>query len=270
VGAAGGWGFGAVPPRDRVRLGIIGTGRQGRGLIGSFMKQPDAELAVLCDVYRPSLDDALRVVARRDSERAAPQIESDFRRVLERKDIDAVVIGSPDHWHALMTVEACRAGKDVYVEKPTAVAIEEGAKMVEAARKYKRVVQVGTQQRSGAHFQKAVEVVRSGALGKITFVRTWNNGNLTPDGYGNPPDGAARRARLGHVARPRAAAPLQRQSLRRSARRVLDLPLVLGLRGRDDDRLGGAPARHRALGDEGRLAADRDGHGRQARALRQP
>jgi predicted dehydrogenase len=178
----------AVAASDRVGLGFIGPGRQGRGLLGSFLRQPECDVVALCDVYKPSLDEALATIAKRDPERRAPQLESDFRRVLDRKDVDAVVIASPDHWHALQTVMACQAGKDVYVEKPISVAIDEGRKMVEAARKHKRVVQVGTQQRSGVHFQKAVEVVKSGRLGKITFVRTWNYGNATPGGIGNPPD----------------------------------------------------------------------------------
>ena len=112
----------------------------------------------------------------------------DFREILADKSIDAVCIATPDHWHAYMTVEACKAGKDVYVEKPVATTIEEASKMVEAARKYNRVVQAGTMQRSAAHFQKAVELVRSGELGKITFVRTWNYGHQAAEGIGNPPD----------------------------------------------------------------------------------
>ena len=108
--------------------------------------------------------------------------------MLAADDIDAVCLGTPDHWHAYMTVEACKAGKDVYVEKPISVTVHEGRMMVEAARKYKRIVQVGTQQRSARHFQKAVEIVRSGRLGKISFVRTWNYGNEYPRGIGSPPD----------------------------------------------------------------------------------
>ena len=106
------------------------------------------------------------------------------------KSIDVVCVATPDHWHAYMTVEACKNGKDVYVEKPIAVAVEEGRKMVQAARKYNRVVQAGTMQRSGDHFQKACEIVRSGQLGKISFVRTWNYGSMPVEGIGNPPDEA--------------------------------------------------------------------------------
>src|SRR5262249_31704000 len=109
-------------------------------------------------------------------------------RILDRKDIDAVIVSTPDHWHALQTVWACQAGKDVYVEKPIATSIVEGRKMVDAARHHQRVVQGGTQQRSAEHFQKVVELVRGGAVGQVSEVRTWNFGNSFPDGMGNAPD----------------------------------------------------------------------------------
>ena len=99
-------------------------------------------------------------------------------------------ISTPDHWHAYMTVEACKAGKDVYVEKPSFVYIDEGPKMVEAARKYRRVVQAGTMQRSGMFFQKAREIVKSGELGDITFCRAFQAGTTKKEGWGNPPDTA--------------------------------------------------------------------------------
>ena len=123
------------------------------------MAQPDVEVVSVCDVYQPNLEKAIARSARGPNNQpgslpAAKGIK-DFREVLADKSIDAVCIATPDHWHAYMTVEACKAGKDVYVEKPISVVIEEGRKMVQAARKYDRVVQVGTQQRSGIHFQKA-------------------------------------------------------------------------------------------------------------------
>ncbi len=166
---------------DKIRVGFIGLGRMGRSSLGIALKVPDIEVAALCDVYKPNLEQALK---------QAPQakVYKDFRDLLAAKDIDAVNISTPDHWHAYMTVEACKAGKDVYVEKPISVAVEEGRIMVQAARKYNRVVQVGTQQRSGVHFAKARDIVRSGRLGKISFVRTWNYGNQYPEGIGNPPD----------------------------------------------------------------------------------
>ena len=119
--------------------------------------------AALCDVYQPHLERAEAAARRGGFE---PKSVKDFREVLADKSIDAVCISTPDHWHAYMTVEACKAGKDVYVEKPASVYIDEGRKMVEAARKYKRVVQAGTMQRSGGYFQKAAEIVKSGKLGE--------------------------------------------------------------------------------------------------------
>ena len=167
---------------ERVRVGVIGTGRQGTGVMRNHILLPDVEIAAICDVFGPNLARAAGVAPN------AKQVK-DFRQVLDDKTIDAVIIGSPDHWHALMTVMACQAGKDVYVEKPTSVAIAEGRKMVEAARKYNRVVQIGTQQRSAKHFQQAAAIVQEGGIGKIASVRCWNVGNQFPEGIGNPPDG---------------------------------------------------------------------------------
>jgi len=189
AGSLAGRSLHASQANSRVRLAFIGVGRQGRGLMGSFLKHADAEIVSLCDVYKPNLDEAAAFLARRGSQGSAPEQVADFRRILDRKDIDAVVVASPDHWHALHAIMACQAGKDVYVEKPSSLVVEEGQKMIEAARRYNRVMQVGTQQRSSVHFQKAIDVVRSGRLGKITIVRTWHLGNTTPDGIGNPPDG---------------------------------------------------------------------------------
>ena len=103
--------------------------------------------------------------------------KKDIRKVLEDPSINAIVVAAPDHWHALATVWACQAGKDVYVEKPASHNLVEGRRMVEAARKYNRVVQVGTQRRSGSHTQSAAEFVRSGKLGKVPFAKTWIAGN---------------------------------------------------------------------------------------------
>ena len=183
VGAAAAAGANILGANDRVRVGVIGPGRQGRGVMKTFMRNPDAQIVALCDVFRPQMDFAIN-----DAKLEGVDTYRDFRRMLDRKDIDAVIVASPDHWHALQTVMACQASKDVYVEKPISSAVDEGSKMVQAARKYSRVVQVGTQQRSGDHYQKAAEIIRGGQLGKITFVRTWNFGNQTPGGIGNPPD----------------------------------------------------------------------------------
>jgi predicted dehydrogenase len=170
---------------DRIIVGVIGIGGQGRANLRNFLQQPEVELAAVCEVHPDSLARAAR-----DRLLTAPfekaSKHKDFREILDHKDINAVIISTPDHWHALPTIMACQAGKDVYVEKPLALTIHEGRKMVEAARKHQRVIQVGTQQRSGVHFQQAVEIVHSGKLGQICHVRTWNFSN--EEGIGNPPD----------------------------------------------------------------------------------
>jgi len=170
----------SISPSDQIGIGIIGFGRQGGYNMSKFMEFPECKVLAVCDVYAPHLEKARA--------RTGADAYTDFRKVLERADIDAVVISTPDHWHPLQAVMACQAGKDVYVEKPVSVTVREGRWMVEAARKYKRVIQVGAQQRSGIHFAKAVDVVRGGAIGTVTEVRTWNFGNAGPEGIGNPPD----------------------------------------------------------------------------------
>src|ERR1035441_7393499 len=166
---------------ERIRLGVIGMGRQGTDDMQNFMKH-GVEVAAVCDVFQPQLDKGLAAAG------GKAKAFKDFRRVMDDKDIDVILVATPDHWHPLPMVMACQAGKDVYVEKPICVAVEEGMKMVEAAHKYKRVVQVGLWQRSNLHFQKAAELVQNGLLGNVSFVRTWNYSNIYPEGIGNPPD----------------------------------------------------------------------------------
>ena len=168
---------------DKPTIAHIGMGRMGRSNLGFALRQENLQTVAVCDVYQPHLDQAVQLT------KGQAKPVKDFREILADRSIDIVCISTPDHWHAYMTVEACKQGKDVWVEKPICVTIEEGVKMVQAARKYKRVVQAGTMQRSGAHFQKAVEIVKSGELGKVTFVRTWNYSNAPQAGIGNPPDG---------------------------------------------------------------------------------
>jgi predicted dehydrogenase len=179
---------------DRVSVAFIGMGRMGTANMNVAMKQPNVEIAAVCDVYQPHLEKAVAASARGPNNepgaRKPARAVKDFREILHDKSIDIVCIATPDHWHPYMTVEACKNGKDVYVEKPIAVAVDEGRKMVQAARKYNRVVQAGTMQRSGDHFQKACQIVREGQLGKISFVRTWNYSDMKEEGLGNPPDGA--------------------------------------------------------------------------------
>ena len=171
----------------------------------------------------------------------------DFREIIADKSIDAVCISTPDHWHAYMTVEACKAGKDVYVEKPACVYVEEGQKMVEAARKYKRVVQAGTMQRSGGYFQKAAEIVKSGGLGEITFCHAWQSGLTKQEGEGNPAGRQPSRGPgLGSVAGAGAQGALQREPLGSHAEALVHIPLLLGLRRRRDDGLGRPPDRSAA------------------------
>ncbi len=167
---------------DRIRLGFIGTGRMGRSNLYHALATERTEVVALSDVYQPNLAEALERVDTK------PDTHRDFREILQRSDIDAVVISTPDHWHAAQTIMACEAGKDVFVEKPLATSVVEGRKMVEAARRTGQIVQVGTMQRSAEHFERAAMIVRSGELGKITFVRCWNTGNEYPEGIGNPPD----------------------------------------------------------------------------------
>ena len=172
----------AASPSDKIRLGVIGCGRRGRSNLQSALRlTDDIEVVALSEVFEPNLQLALAMVPN-------AKVYPDFRELIASDDIDAVLIATPDHWHAYMAVEACKAGKDVYVEKPISVTVYEGQMMVKAARKYDRVVQVGTQQRSGKHFQEAKDIVQSGRLGTISFVRTWNYSNAFPEGIGTPPD----------------------------------------------------------------------------------
>jgi predicted dehydrogenase len=170
---------------DRVAVGFIGLGAMGSGNLGYSMKVPGMQPAALCDVYQPHLERAEAAARRGGYEIKGTD---DFRKILADKSIDAVCISTPDHWHPYMTVEACKAGKDVYVEKPASVFVDEGLKMVEAARKYKRIVQAGTMQRSGGYFKKAAEIVKAGTLGEVTFVHTWQAGATPQEGWGNPAD----------------------------------------------------------------------------------
>ncbi len=178
----------AVAANDRISLGFVGVGVMGSENLKAAIQQPGVAVGAVCDVYQPHLERA-GALARRAGHQ--PKETGDFREILADRSIDAICISTPDHWHPYITVEACKAGKDVYVEKPAGVAVDEGRMMVAAARKYNRVVQAGTWQRSGAHFQKACELIRGGELGKISFCRTWIYSNQKPAGIGAPPDKAA-------------------------------------------------------------------------------
>ena len=168
---------------DRVRLGVIGTGGRGSQVIQAFLSHTDVEIAALCDVSRSTVDDAN---ARLLGGKAA--VYGDFRKLIDRDDdLDAVVIATPDHWHAIQTITACNAGKDVYCEKPLSKTIYEGRRMVETARRTGRVVQVGTHRRSGHSYHEAAQLIASGKLGKITVARAFDTTNMYPLGIGKAP-----------------------------------------------------------------------------------
>ncbi len=150
---------------DRIVLGGIGVGNQGRGLIRSFRRSCD--IAAISDVYLPRAEAVAESVD-------APHVYQDYRQLLERQDIDAVVVATPIHWHALNCIHAAQAGKDIYCEKPLSHTILEGRRMVEAVRKYKRVLQTGVQQRSGSSEYRGIMHVRNGTLGKLTRVEATN------------------------------------------------------------------------------------------------
>ncbi len=177
------WAKGA---NEKVVLGLIGGRNQGRGVAINAIKD-GAEIKTFCDVD----DEILRKVGAqlRESQKRSPETCKDFRRLLDDKDIDAVIIATPDHWHAIQTILACQAGKDVYIEKPLSQTILEGQRMRDAARKYNRVVQVGTQRRSALHIRNAIEYATSGKLGKICVIKAWIT--QLRESIGNPPDGTA-------------------------------------------------------------------------------
>lgn len=192
---------------ERIRIGCIGVGNRGTRLIERLVRFDDVQFVALCDVYRPYLE--------RDFSKVSPRILKglgsrvprmaeplpkdlaryrDFRRLLDRKDIDAVFIATPDHWHALMAIGAMESGKDVYVEKPLSITIVEGRKMVEAAGRTKRVVQVGLQRRSSRLYKKLAGEIAGDLVGKVSVARAYRISNMNPRGIGkipptSPPDG---------------------------------------------------------------------------------
>jgi predicted dehydrogenase len=168
---------------DRVRIGVIGVGNRGDQLIDAFLPHKDAQIVALCDVYEPYLD------AAREKVGGQPRVFKDYRQLLGMQDIDAVIIATPDHWHALQCVDACRAGKDVYVEKPLSLTIGEGREMVRVAEETSRVTQVGLHRRSSMLIKEAVDRIHSGEIGQITSAHCYHLSNESPMGIGNPPDG---------------------------------------------------------------------------------
>ncbi len=168
---------------DRVGVGYIGLGNRGDQVHDAFLEHGDARTTAVCDLRDDYLDFAIK------KSRATPTKYKDYKKLLEDKDVDAVVIATPDHWHALMFIDACNAGKDVYVEKPLSLTVVEGRKMVETADRTKRVVQVGTNRRSWKSYREAAEFVRSGGIGHVTAARCFHIKNEWPVGLGAAPDG---------------------------------------------------------------------------------
>jgi predicted dehydrogenase len=161
----------AASPNEQIRLGVIGCGSMGRGDWSMFDRIRDVATPIICDV-----DDgqSARLVKTLEGKKGmTPEVVRDYRRVIDRKDIDICLIATPDHWHALPTIQACEAGKDVYVEKPFANSIAESRAMVTAAKKHNRVVQMGSQWRSAPHIVDAVNFVKSGKIGEVRSARAW-------------------------------------------------------------------------------------------------
>ena len=208
---------------DKIRMGFIGVGNRGSQLMDLFMKNPDCEVAALCDVYEPYmtrnrnevdpryLKDLGGQIPRMGEEfPTKPILYKDWRKMLEDKSIDAVAIATPDHWHALQTIAAIQAGKDVYVEKPLTITILEGRKMVEAQAASKQVVAVGLNRRGNSFYQKLAKEIPAGKIGKVTVARAFRVNGMFPDGIGSmkseaPPANFDWDAWLG----PRASRPYQ-------------------------------------------------------------
>ncbi|MEO8370349.1 MAG: Gfo/Idh/MocA family oxidoreductase [Candidatus Solibacter sp.] len=171
----------AVAASDKIQVGFIGLGRQGTSRLNEFMRHPDVVAAAVCDLDKTHLEAASAAVEKTQGHK--PEQFHDFRKLLERKDLDAVMVATPDHWHALPAIHACQAGKDVFVEKPLAYSIGEGRAMVNAALKHKRITQMGNHiHNDRPTYRRVVEVIRSGALGKITRVNCSLVTGVTPIG----------------------------------------------------------------------------------------
>lgn len=165
-------GKGYIAPSDRITLGFIGNGRQGHNLLRSFLGTGEVQVLATSDVYKAKRDDFKKQVdSKQSNSKKGCDVYNDFRELLDRKDIDAVVIASPDFWHAVHAVRAAEAGKDIYCEKPLAHTIDEGRAMVKAVDKHKRVFQTGSMQRSWPEFRQTVELIRNGYIGDIKTVK---------------------------------------------------------------------------------------------------
>ena len=204
---------------DRIRIGVIGTGGTRPRSDEPLKQLPGNEMVALCDVYEPRVLQAAEIAGSTATKVA------DYRRILDDRQIDAVVIGTPDHWHKTITLDAVAAGKDVYVEKPVSHTIDEGAEMVKAIEASKQIVQTGTQQRSWDHWVLGKQIIDSGRLGQITFVQTYWYQHSTA---GNYPAGLHGQAGLEALARLRSGSTVPTGTL-------LSVAALLGFRRRTPD-----------------------------------
>ena len=163
----------SLSPSDQINIGAVGINGMGWADLSSALKIPGVNVVALCDVDQNVLDNRLKDLAGMKIDTSRIKLYNDYRKLLQQKDIDVVIVGTPDHWHALIMIAACQAGKDVYVEKPCGNSIGECRAMVAAQKKYNRIVQVGQWQRSQQHFKDAVDFVQSGRLGSIRTVKVW-------------------------------------------------------------------------------------------------
>jgi predicted dehydrogenase len=180
----------SASPNEKFVVACMGIRGRGKTLLLDFAALPNVEVAVACDIDSRLFDQRLAEVEKRQGR--PPRTVTDFRRLLDDKSIDAVVMGTPDHWHAIPAILACQAGKHVYVEKPAGHTLREGRAMAAAARRYNRVMQVGIQSRSGRHFAQACDYIRSGGIGKVVLAKAWESARqspVTPKPDGAPPPG---------------------------------------------------------------------------------
>ncbi len=173
---------GKAPPSEKIRLALIGCGGMGRGNLGNCANQPDVVVVGACDPWQARRD----AVCAQFKDTCKPH--KDYREVLDRKDVDAVIIASPPHWHCLQAIHACEAGKDFYLQKPMTLYLGESLAVRNAAKEHKRISQIGTQIHASENYRRVVEIVRAGMLGKISAVRTFNVMNQGPKGVGTDPN----------------------------------------------------------------------------------
>lgn len=179
-----------APASERVQVGCIGVGGRAAFLMQTFASLKEADVVAICDIDSRRLPAAVKAVTERQGKE--PVTETDFRKLVENPKLDALVVGTPDHWHAIPTILGCMAGKDVYVEKPDGHNIEEGRRMIAAARKHNRIVQLGTQSRTSDYFHSAMNYIRTGKLGRCLVAKAWESDKQSSIGKpadGEPPQG---------------------------------------------------------------------------------